>query len=286
MSDTPTFRFTHRQRVRWADVDPQGIVFNPNYLVFLDTAITEYWRAVGLPYPEGVSRFGGDIFMRKSTVEYHDSARFDDVIEVSIRCERIGRSSLTFVWSIHQQERHCVDGEAIYVYADPVAKVSAPVPDALREMLTTFEAGKPMFTVRTGNWSELATDARTVRTAVFINEQRIPEDMEWDEADASAVHAVAYNALGEPLGTGRLLEHVPGVAKIGRMAVARGLRGSGVGRQLLDALMQSARDRGDREAVLHAQVAASGFYSQAGFIARGPQFDEVGIPHIEMVRAL
>jgi predicted GNAT family N-acyltransferase len=79
---------------------------------------------------------------------------------------------------------------------------------------------------------------------------------------------------------------VPGVAKIGRMAVRQTVRGSGVGRAVLDALLQAAKQRGDREAVLHAQLSAAPFYVRAGFTTRGPVFDEAGIPHVEMVRAL
>jgi predicted GNAT family N-acyltransferase len=79
---------------------------------------------------------------------------------------------------------------------------------------------------------------------------------------------------------------VPGVAKIGRMAVRRQLRGSRVGRAVLDALMQAARQRGDREVILHAQMSAEPFYRRAGFNQRGPVFEEAGIAHVEMVRAL
>ena len=110
--------------------------------------------------------------------------------------------------------------------------------------------------------------------------------MEWDDADTGCVHAVAFNRFGAPLATGRLLEHVPGVAKIGRMAVRQTVRGSGVGRAVLDALLQAAKQRGDREAMLHAQLSAASFYGRAGFATRGPVFDEAGIPHVEMVRTL
>ena len=110
--------------------------------------------------------------------------------------------------------------------------------------------------------------------------------MEWDDADAICVHAVAMNRFGVPLATGRLLEHVPGVAKIGRMAVVRAVRGSRVGRAVLDALMKAARARGDHEVVLHAQLSAAPFYSRAGFSERGTVFEEAGIPHVEMVRSL
>jgi predicted GNAT family N-acyltransferase len=110
--------------------------------------------------------------------------------------------------------------------------------------------------------------------------------MEWDAADAECVHAVAYNRFGLPLATGRLLQHVPGVAKIGRMAVGQAVRGSGVGREVLKALMAAAQARGDREVLLHAQQSAAPFYARAGFTPRGEAFEEAGIPHIEMVRAL
>ena len=83
-----------------------------------------------------------------------------------------------------------------------------------------------------------------------------------------------------------MLEHVPGVAKIGRMAVAQGSRHCGVGRAVLDALLDAARRRGDREAMLHAQLGAARFYERAGFVRRGPEFDEAGIAHVEMLRAI
>ena len=110
--------------------------------------------------------------------------------------------------------------------------------------------------------------------------------MEWDDADASCVHAVAYNRFGMALGTGRLLERAPGVAKIGHMAVLQTMRGADVDAALLDALMDCARQRGEREVLLHAQLSAAGFYTRAGFAKRGSPFDEAGIAHVEMVRAL
>ena len=173
-----------------------------------------------------------------------------------------------------------------------------------------FEAGQGMVEVRVGDWATLGPHASAIRTEVFVREQRIPAEMEWDAADAECVHAVAYNRFGLPLATGRLLQHVPGVAKIGRMAVSQAMRGSGVGRVVLEemialfpqgalqfkpgcggrevlrALMVAAQARGDREVLLHAQKSAAPFYARAGFTPRGQEFDEAGIPHIEMVRAL
>ena len=137
----------------------------------------------------------------------------------------------------------------------------------LRDLLQDFEAGKPMLDLRVGTWDQLGREAQAIRTTVFIDEQKIPADMEWDAADAECLHAVAYNRFGLPLATGRLLEHVPGTAKIGRMAVLAPMRGSGVGRAVLDALMAAARQRGEREVLLHAQTSAELFYQRAGFTA-------------------
>jgi YbgC/YbaW family acyl-CoA thioester hydrolase len=280
------FRFLERLRVRWAEIDAQKIVFNAHYLMYIDTAVTGYWRALALPYVQTLEYLGGDLFVRKATLEYEGSARVDDVLDVGIRCARVGNSSLVFSVGVFRQDQLLVSGEIVYVFADPATQTSKPVPQELREVLQAFEAGKPMVEVRVGPWSELGRDAQAIRTAVFVEEQRIPADMEWDEADASCIHAVAYNRFGVPLATGRLLEHVPGVAKIGRMAVAQTMRGSRVGRSVLDALMKAARAQGDHEVVLHAQMSAAPFYARAGFTERGTVFEEAGIPHVEMVRAL
>ncbi|HET7792625.1 MAG TPA: YbgC/FadM family acyl-CoA thioesterase [Rhizobacter sp.] len=282
------FRFTERLRVRWVEVDVQKIVFNGHYLMYFDTAVGGYWRALAMPYAETMAYLGGDLFVRKATVEYEGSARYDDVLDIGVRCGRIGNSSLVFSCAVFKHEQLLVSGELVYVFADPATQKSKPVPQELRDLLQAFEAGKPMVEVRVGGWDELERDARNIRTSVFIEEQGIPMQMEWDEADPDpgCIHAVAYNRFGRPLATGRLLEHVPGVAKIGRMAVAQTMRGSGVGRSVLDALMKTARERGYREAVLHAQTSAEAFYSRAGFVPRGVVFEEVGIPHIEMMRNL
>jgi YbgC/YbaW family acyl-CoA thioester hydrolase len=280
------FRFVERLRVRWSEVDMQKVVFNANQLVYIDTAVTGYWRALGVPYEATLAYLGGDLRMRKASLDYEKPARFDDVLDVGVCCSRIGNSSILFAVTVFRQDQVLVQAELTYVFIDPATQSSKPVPQALRELLVGFEAGKPTIDVRVGPWAELGADATRIRTSVFIQEQGIPERMEWDSADSDCVHAVAYNHFGVPLGTGRLLEHVPGVAKIGRMAVDQAVRGSGVGRLVLDALMRAARERGYREAVLHAQVTAAPFYSRAGFVARGGAFDEVDIPHIEMVCSL
>ena len=280
------FRFFHRLRVRWAEVDMQKIVFNAHYLMYFDTAVTDYWRALALPYEEAMHQLGGDLYVKTASVEFHASARHDDQLDVAMKCSRIGNSSMVFTGAIFRGDQLLITSELIYVFADPVTQTSRPVPEGLRRILTGFEAGEPMVTVRLGSWAELGTHAAAIRTAVFVEEQRIPMDMEWDEADATAVHAVAYNGLGQAIGTGRLLKHAADSGKIGRMAVNRVLRGSSLGRELLKALMSHARERGDVEVMLHAQRSAEGFYSRLGFQPRGEPFDEVDIPHIEMVKAL
>lgn len=280
------YRFLDRLRVRWVEVDMQKIVFNGHYLMYFDTAVAGYWRAMALPYHDTMEYLAGDLYVRKATVEYHASAQYDDQLDIGIRTQRIGNSSLLLSCGAFRGEQLLVGGELVYVFADPATMTSQPVPQQLREVLEAFEAGKPMVEVRLGRWSELGEAAHVIRKQVFIDEQRIPADMEWDSVDADCVHALACNRFGVPLATGRMHEHVPGVAKIGRMAVVAPMRGSRVGRAVLDALVQHARDRGDREALLHAQCSAAPFYARAGFTSRGPVFEEAGIPHIEMVRSL
>jgi YbgC/YbaW family acyl-CoA thioester hydrolase len=254
--------------------------------MYVDTAVADYWRALALPYEEAMHLLDGDLYVKKATVQFNASARMDDRLDIGLKCGRIGNSSMTFSAGIFRDDELLIACELIYVFADPATQTSRPVPPLLREILAGYEAGEAMVQVRTGGWADLAGDARRIRTQVFVEEQRIPQELEWDDADAAAIHAVAYNRLGQAIATGRLLQPQPGAAKIGRMAVHPVLRGSGVGRQVLHALLEAARSRGDREAALHAQCSAQAFYRAAGFEPRGEIFEEAGIPHIEMARAL
>ena len=280
------FRCLHRLRVRWAEVDLQGIVFNGHYLMYFDTAVGDYWRALALPYIESMRRLHGDLYVKNSTLEYHASARYDELLDVGMRCARIGNSSLAFEGAVFRGDTLLVRGALLYVFADPATQTSKRVPDALRAALQGYEAGESMLEVRTGDWAELGEAAHPIREEVFVVEQGVPVAMEWDEADAGCLHAVAFNRLGMALATGRLLQHAPGVARIGRMAVRQPMRGGGAGRAVLDALLAAARARGDREARLHAQLSAEGFYARAGFARCGSPFDEAGIVHVEMTRPL
>jgi YbgC/YbaW family acyl-CoA thioester hydrolase len=281
------FRFFHRLRVRWAEVDMQKIVFNAHYLMYFDTAVADYWRAIALPYEEAMLHLGGDLYVKKATVEFHASARMDDRLEIGMKCSRIGNSSMVFTGAIFRDNDELIDCELVYVFADPASQKSKPVPTVLRELLEGYEAGEPVLHVKTGPWSDLGEAARRIRTDVFVDEQKVPLEMEWDDADEYAVHAVAFNRIGQAVATGRLLPAEKGVAaRIGRVAVNKVLRGSGVGRGVMQALMQVARERGDTEIALHAQRSAEAFYLGLGFTARGDEFEEAGIPHIEMARPL
>ena len=138
------------------------------------------------------------------------------------------------------------------------------------------------FGVEAGSWNELAAQARQVRDAVFIAEQSVPRDIEWDEHDAVSRHVIARDGDGGAIGTGRLLPD----GHIGRMAVHADWRGKGVGRALLERLLEEARPLDHRHLALHAQTHASGFYRRFGFVEEGPEFMEAGIPHRIMVRSV
>ena len=134
----------HNLRVRWAEVDMQKIVFNGHYLTYIDTAIAEYWREIGLPYPDGyVERFGNDIYLRKATLEYLGSARYDDELAVCCRVARLGRSSMTFHFEIYRRAEVLITAELVYVNADPSTMKATPLPEDLRARVLRYERVAP-----------------------------------------------------------------------------------------------------------------------------------------------
>ncbi len=138
------FAFSHRLRIRWAEVDRQDIVFNGHYLTYFDLGMTEYLRAMGFPYPAGLLDAGSDLFVVKANVEYKASARYDDEIDIYCRVSRIGRSSIQFLFEIYRDNDLLVTGENIYVNADPNTKQSASVPQVLRDAIRHFETLEPI----------------------------------------------------------------------------------------------------------------------------------------------
>ena len=131
------------------------------------------------------------------------------------------------------------------------------------------------YTVRAARWDTERESMQAVRREVFIVEQRVPEGEEWDELDALCLHALALDAAGSPIGTGRLAPD----GKIGRMAVLKPWRGSGVGAALLRFLVDAARRRGLTGCHMNAQSYAVPFYTRYGFEVEGGEFMEAGIPH-------
>ncbi len=138
------FSFSHALRVRWSEVDMQAIVFNGNYLNYFDVAFTEYWRASGLPDVIAQAEAGLELFARKATVEYHAPARFDDMLDIGVRCASLGRSSMRFVLEIHRGDEMLVSGEMMYVYANSRIRQSESVPAQWREVLIAFEKAIPI----------------------------------------------------------------------------------------------------------------------------------------------
>jgi predicted GNAT family N-acyltransferase len=137
---------------------------------------------------------------------------------------------------------------------------------------------------RAADWPEIVA----LRFRVFVEEQGVPVEVEQDHLDAVAVHAVARTPDGRLVGTGRAVLDAegPGIARIGRMAVDAEARGSGVGLAVLRVLETAVHERGGTGVLLHAQDHAVGFYGRAGYEPVGEPFEEAGIGHLAMARAL
>ncbi|MFZ9264168.1 MAG: GNAT family N-acetyltransferase [Polynucleobacter sp.] len=130
------------------------------------------------------------------------------------------------------------------------------------------------------DWEDARELVKPIRIKVFILEQKVPEELEWDEYDETAWHAVA-KSNHQVIGTGRLIIN-QSTAKIGRMAIDPEYRGKGIGIEMLKALINKGKEKGAQEFILHAQTHAIAFYAREGFEPYGPIFDEAGIPHVEM----
>lgn len=147
MSELPKpadFAFFDAFRVRWAEVDMQGIVFNPNYLVYADNTMTEYMRKLGFPYPEALLPFGADVFAAGSEIAFRGSARFDDALRAGARVERIGRTSFRFRIAIFRGEELLTDIKMTYVCATPGEnRTTLPVPPEFIAAVERFETVKP-----------------------------------------------------------------------------------------------------------------------------------------------
>ena len=138
-----------------------------------------------------------------------------------------------------------------------------------------------MYHLKQGCWDQLQQDAKLIRTQVFIVEQHIPEAEEWDDHDAISQHFVIYDQ-DHPIATARLLQN----HSVGRVAVVKAYRGQGIGRMIMLEIIAYAQQQARPHLQLSSQIHAVSFYQQLGFIVQGDEYDECGIPHIEMTMSI
>jgi acyl-CoA thioester hydrolase len=134
------FRFHHKIRVRFADTDLQGIVFNGNYLTYYDVAWTEYFREMGMTWKD-IIETGADTVLARTTIEFKSPARFDEMLEVFARVSSIGKTSMTFDFEIYPEGDDRLIGAAssLYVCIDPKQLRPIRVPEELRRRISDFE---------------------------------------------------------------------------------------------------------------------------------------------------
>ena len=139
-----------------------------------------------------------------------------------------------------------------------------------------------MFRIEVMNWDKAQPVAGPIRFTIFVEEQDVPPGIELDDQDAECIHAIAYDAAGKAIGTGRLLPN----GQIGRMAVVKEWRRQGVGAVILDALVNEARKHGHASVTVSAQLRAAEFYRESGFESEGKVYQEANILHQLMRKKL
>ena len=137
------FRFSHQLRVRWAEADMQGIVFNGHYLTYADVGITEYFRALREANPHA-DIAGSDFFAVRTLLDYQAPARFDDLLDIHVRIARLGNSSLQFAIGIYREQQLLVKGEIVYVHADMQTRRPQTISQAFRDAIHGFETTAPV----------------------------------------------------------------------------------------------------------------------------------------------
>jgi len=137
------FGFFHSLRVRWSELDPQGIVFNPNYMVYFDIAVTEYLRALDFVYPRDFTEAGSDMFAVHASVNFCASARYDEHIDVGVRAARLGRTSFAFELAIFRGEELLVHGSLVYVNASLENRKPQLLPEPFVRKVMAFEKLPP-----------------------------------------------------------------------------------------------------------------------------------------------
>ena len=135
------YKFFHTLRVRYAEVDAQGIVFNSHYLTYFDCAITEYYRKIKYNYISEVKKSNKDFHVIKTTIEYKKPISFDQIIDLGVKVSKIGNTSLTFNISIYPNRKHILlaEGNIIQVYTDQIKKCSTPLSKSFIKKIRKFE---------------------------------------------------------------------------------------------------------------------------------------------------
>ncbi len=135
------FSFSYPFRIRYSEIDGQGVVFNAHYLTFFDTAITEYFRELSFDYLGQIEKTGNDFHTVRTIVDYKAPVRFDERIDVFVRAARIGRSSLSLVLEIYGKDSDQLrnSGEVVWVNTDQSTGKSTPLPTDLIDLLRAKE---------------------------------------------------------------------------------------------------------------------------------------------------
>lgn len=251
------FRFFERLRVRWAEVDLQNIVFNGHYLTYWDTAISGYWRALGLPYAQAMTHLGGELLVRKATLEYLASAGYEDSLDVGMRCSSLGNSSITFECCVFRDAQALVSGDLVYVYVDAQGRKSTAVPAALRQLLQDYEAGQDLWSLA---WTESAG---------------LPS-----EAPESA-QLIMTNRLGMTIGQLHCRRHRESTllcagpsCELTHLHVEPGARGQGMGAVLLAQAKQYAHTCGASTLWAYVPSYRLSWFTQYGFTPKKPEAGE------------
>ncbi|MEX6632464.1 acyl-CoA thioesterase [Hyphococcus lacteus] len=138
MQNKSDFALLHPLRVRWAECDAQGIVFNVNYFLFIDVAMTEWLRALGI-----MGSDTAEFFTVHAEADYRASAKFDDMLDIGVRCVSFGRSSMTLDAGIFRGDQLMTEGKMVYVHADPKTQEPSPIPDDFIQKVLAFEKVTP-----------------------------------------------------------------------------------------------------------------------------------------------
>lgn len=138
MTQRADFAFLHPLRVRWAECDAQGIVFNVNYFLYFDVGMTEYLRALGFDAGKTL-----EFLTVRAEADYRGSAKFDDMIDIGVRCARIGEKSMTLKLAVFRGDELLTEGALIYVHAEPSAKTTTPIPEDFIDRVLAFERTPP-----------------------------------------------------------------------------------------------------------------------------------------------